>query len=92
MRWPEEHNNKLKKNKKKKKKLTKKPKKHKNTKKKTNFQLSVNLCETTGSVATIRLPSPVALQKLELLNGHVWLKTKRVCVRQQGPCTQLRQL
>ena len=33
-------------------------------------------CDTTDSVTTIRLPSPVALQRHKLLNGHLWLKWK----------------
>ena len=41
-------------------------------------------CETTDSVTTIRLPSPVALQRHKLLNGHLWLKWKSDA-ENQGP-------
>ena len=41
-------------------------------------------CDTTDSVTTIRLPSPVALQRHKLLNGHLWLKWK-TDAEHQGP-------
>ena len=47
--------------------------------------------QTVKLQAVSLLPPPLPYSREDKnYNGHNWLKMKRVCVRQQGPCTRLR--